>query len=120
MLSSILLLICVALNAWLIWICLAAMIGAGVGGLTTGLLRTRLYFKTTLTRARERALRRRTWLLLRQTGLLALVLVGGAVLYLPSMLFACYRSSLSDAFVSPEALAGMLSAVAIGWRRRKT
>ena len=91
---------------------------AGISGLGTGLLRVRRYFVVPLSEIRERALRQRVSLLLRQLGVLILGLAAIVILYAPSMLFAHFRSGLGAAFYSPEALAGMLAgAAAIGWRR---
>lgn len=119
MLSSALFFLCVALNAGLIWVYLSRRVGAGIGRLVAALSRTRLYFKSPLTPLREQALRRRTGLLLRQLAAVILGLAVIVILYLPSMLFAIYRSNLADAFVSLEALAAMIAAAAaIGWRRR--
>ncbi len=120
MLLSLVFFICVALNTCLIWFCLSRPLRAGIADLGTGLLRTRRYFTLPLSEAREWALRRRTLLLLRQLGVLMLGFAAVVVFYGPSMLFAFYRSGLSAAFLSPEALAGMLAGAAvIAWRGRR-
>ena len=119
MLLSLLFFGCVALNTCLIWFCLYPPLRAGIAGLVTGWLRTRRYFALPLTETREWALRRRTLLLLRRLGVVMLCLAAVAMLYAPSMLFAFYRSGLSAAFLSPEALGGMLAgAAAIAWSGR--
>lgn len=120
MLLSILFFLCVALNTCMIWFCLSRPLLAGITGLGAGLLRVRRYFIVPLTEIRERALRRRASMLLRQLGVVILGLAGIVMFYAPSMLFAHFRSSLAAAFYSPEALAGMLvGAAAIGWRHRR-
>ena len=121
MLLSVLFFLCVALNTGLIWFCLSRALLGGITGLGAGLLRIRRYFTLPLSETREKALRRRTSILLRQLGVVLVGLAGVVLLYTPSMLFAHYRSSLSAAFYSPEALAGMLvGAAAIAWRRRRS
>lgn len=116
MLLSLLFFLCIALNTCLIWFFLCRPLRAVVAGFGTGLLRTRRYLTQPLGETRERALRRRTLLLLRQLGLLILGCAAVVLCYSPSMLFAHYRYGLSAAFVSPEALAGMLAAAAaIAW-----
>lgn len=111
---------CVALNIYLIWIFLFQPLRTVVAGLGAGLVRARRYFLRPLSETRERALRRRTLLLLRQLGGVMTGLAAIAVFYAPSILFAHYRSGPGAAFNSPEALAGMLAAAAlIGWRGRR-
>ena len=120
MLLSILFFLCVALNVFMIWLCLSRPLLAGMTGLGDGLLRVRRYFIVPLSEIRERALRRRVSLLLRQLGVAILALAGSVMCYAPSMLFAHFRWSLDAAFYSPEALAGMLLGVAaIGWRHHR-
>ncbi len=120
MLSSILFILCVALNTWLIWLCLSAPLRAAVGAFLGGLRRVPPYLARPLGPTREKALRLRTLRLLQQSGLLMAGIAGIAVLYLPSMLFAAWRTTLADAFLSIEALFGMLvGAASIGWRGRR-
>ena len=121
MLSSLLFVICVGLNCWLIWRCLSRPLRTAISELGVGLLRTRRYFSRPLTEIREQALRRRTGMLLRHLGVVILILVGIVVLYSPSMVFAHYRAGVATAFYSLEALIGMLvAAVFIGWRGRES
>lgn len=120
MLLSILFFLCVAVNTWIAWYCLSRLLLTGITGLGAGLLRVRRYFVVPLSEIRERALRRRVSLLLRQLGVVLLGLAAIVIFYAPSMLFAHFRSGFDAAFYSPEALAGMLvGAAAIGWRRRR-
>ena len=109
MLSSLLFFIVVALNVGLIGVFLLAPLRAGCSGLFSGLTRSRRYTRARLTGLREKALRARTLRLMRQVGVVVMCLAGVLVSYLPSMLFAVYRSSLEMAFYSVEALAGMLA-----------
>ena len=120
MLLSVLFFLCVGLNTGLIWFCLFRPLRIGLTGLRADLLRSRRYFRRPLTETREKALRHRTLLLLRRLGAVILGFAAVLVFYTPSMLFAHYRSSISAAFYSLEALAGMLLGVAIiAWSGRK-
>ena len=120
MLMSLLFFICVALNTCLVWACFSGRLLAGITDLAGGLSRTRLYFTGRLTENREKALRQRTILLLRQLTAVAFYLAGVVVLYSPSVLFAHFRSNPLAAFYAPEALAGMfVGTVAIGMRKLK-
>ncbi len=118
MLLSILFFVCVALNVCIAWRYLSRLLLAGVIGLGAGLLRVRRYFAVPLSEIRERALRRRVALLLRQLGVVLLGLAAVVMAYVPSMLFAHFHSGLGAAFYSPEGLAGMLAGAAAAWRWR--
>lgn len=107
MFSSLLFFTCVLVNTGLIlYYLLPALAGATVE-LGKSLRRCRLYLACRLDESREIALRRRCLQMSWQTMRLIFVLSAIAIAYLPSLVFAYYRSEPSAAFVSIEALAGM-------------
>ncbi len=121
MLLSILFFVCVALNIWLIWFCLSDRLHVVITLLGTDATLARRYFRVPLTEAREKALRQRTLVSMRRLAVLLFYLAAVVLFYSPSMLFSFYRSSLSGAFYSSEALAGMLAgSVLVVWRNRKS
>ena len=120
MLSSLLFFACVLVNTSLILYFLLPSLAAAMANLGKGMRRCRLYLACPLTELREIALRRRCIRLTSQLMRLLLVSCLIPVAYSPSLLFAFYRSDLSSALVSVEALAGMSIAVfATAHLRRK-
>ena len=120
MLLSISFFICVALNTSLIGFYLLPPLLAAISDLRFGFERSRRYLTCRLSETREKALRQRTLILLRRLTVGIAYLAGIALCYIPSMWFAHYQSSLSGAFFSTEALAGMLAgAVVVGLRKRR-
>lgn len=113
MLSSLLLFTCVLVNTGLIFYYLLPLLRACSTDLARSMRRCRLYFACRLAESRETALRRRCLKMADQVMRLLLIFCAIALAYSPSLLFASYRSGMSAAFVSIEALAGM-SAAAIG------
>ena len=111
---------CVTLNCALIGYFLAPMLATAAADLARGLRRSRLYLGCRLDERRENALRARCLRLFGQLLRLAAGLVTLLLAYIPSLLFATYRSDPWAALLSSEAIAGMFAgaAVAILLRRR--
>jgi hypothetical protein len=120
MLISMLIFVCVALNTCLIGFYLLRPLIDGLSDLALGFKRSRRYFHSHLTETREKALRQRTLLLIGRLTVVVTYLATIALAYSPSMIFAHYQSSLSDAFFSAEALAGFAAAVVVGLGIRKS
>ena len=121
MLSSLLLFACIAINSGLIIYFLLPSLASAVVDLGNDLRRIRLYLASQLDETRERALRQRSLKLSRQLLRLVFNLITIALAYGPSLLFAYYRSGISAAIVSIEALAGMsAAAVTVTLLRRRT
>ncbi len=117
---SILFFIGIVLNTSLIGFYLFPPLLAAFSDLRTGFQHGRRYLTCRLTETREKALRQRTLILLRRLTVGIAYLAGIVLFYSPSMLYAHYQFSLSDAFFSTEALAGMIAAViVVGLCKRK-
>ena len=120
MLSSLLFFACITVNSGLITYYLLPSLVSAVVELGRGLRRSRLYLACRLDERREKALRQRSLKLSCQ--LMQLVFIFSTILlaYGPSLLFAFYRSGVSAAVVSIEALAGMSAgAVTAAMLRRR-
>jgi hypothetical protein len=113
MLDSALLFVCVAINTGLIGHYLVPRLLTSVARLAVGLRRSRRYLGCRLSENREQAFRGRTLRLLRRLLLSIALLIAICASYSPSMLFAACRLRLADAFVSMEAIGGMLAAALV-------
>ncbi|MCP4332889.1 MAG: hypothetical protein GY785_09565 [Gammaproteobacteria bacterium] len=121
MLSSLLFFACILVNSCLIVYCLLPPLASAVLELGRGLRCVRLYLACRLDETREQALRQRCRKLFAQLLRLAVTLCAITVAYSPSLLFALYRSGVSAAFISIEALAGMsVGAVTAAILRRRS
>ena len=121
MLSSLLFFACITVNSGLIAYYLLPSLVSAVVALGRGLRRSRLYLACRLDETRERALRQRSLKLSRQLMQFVFIFFTILLAYGPSLLFAFYRSGVSAAVVSIEALAGMSAgAVTAAMLRRRT
>jgi hypothetical protein len=112
MLSSLLFFACIMVNSGLIIYYLLPSLASAAVDLGRGLRRCRMYLTCRLDETRERALRRRSLKLSRQLMRLVFIFSAIVLAYGPSLLFAFYRSGVSAAVVSIEALAGMFAGAA--------
>ena len=120
MLSSLLFFACTMVNSGLIVYHLLPSLASAVVDLGRDLRRIRLYLACRLDETRERALRRRSLKLSYQLMRLVFIFFAILLAYGPSLLFAFYRSGVSAAVVSNEALAGMSAgAVTVAVLRRR-
>jgi len=120
MLSSLLLFACIMVNTGLIVFYLLPSLVSALVDLGRGLRRSRLYLACRLDETREAALRQRSLKLSCQLMQLGFVFFTILLAYGPSLLFAFYRSGVSTAVVSIEALAGMSAgAVTAAMLRRR-
>lgn len=109
--------VCVALNASLIGCYLLRPLLAGLHQLHHGFVRSWRYLHGSTSEIREKAFRRRTFLLVQNLALVIGQLLLVALFYSPSLVLAHYQSHWPDAVMSFEALAGMaLAALVCGWR----
>ena len=120
MLISLLFIACVGLNVYWLGLYLFRPLSHSVRILYTGFKRSSRYLTGRLTEQRERALRQRTLKLLQQLVILMLTLSAIAIGYIPSIIFAHYHSTISNAFFSIEAIAGMiLTTIVFSFRKVK-
>ena len=110
MLDSSLLFACVLVNTGLIGRYLLPLLLEQLLGLRHEFQRSHRYLRCRLSEIREKAFRQRTIRLLRRLLLTIGVILASFVSYAPSMLLARYQLRLADAFISIEALGGMLCA----------